>query len=127
MIVSTQILNEKVLRNLNLLNQADAENNKVPYFLAATVQIVNQQSNSFQSYIFIEGEEQVTGLNAKLSTIGIFHIYIRAVSLQKVCISMNILLAFRYSMHCNSLLVILHVTRCILIVAFYLFMCQVKD
>ena len=72
------------MRNLTLHNQIDASSIHLPYFLAATVHPAEMTSKLFQSYAIIEGEESICGMNVMLPTIGIFHIYIRAIILKKV-------------------------------------------
>ncbi|XP_057312336.1 uncharacterized protein LOC130653852 [Hydractinia symbiolongicarpus] len=69
-------------RKINLPNQlankAESELKYLDYFLAATVKADDLTTDGIK-FIFVEGKEDVYGLNARISTTGKYYLYSRAV------------------------------------------------
>ncbi|XP_057314367.1 receptor-type tyrosine-protein phosphatase S-like isoform X2 [Hydractinia symbiolongicarpus] len=61
-----------------LKSQAESELKNLDYFLAATVKTDDLLSNSIQ-YTFVEGKEYIASLNARISAVGTYYLYARAV------------------------------------------------
>ncbi|XP_057313253.1 receptor-type tyrosine-protein phosphatase F-like [Hydractinia symbiolongicarpus] len=69
---------QKTSLSKQLTNQKESELKNLTYFLAAKIKADNFQTEGIK-YTIVEGREFIDGLNARISTVGTYYLYARAV------------------------------------------------
>lgn len=75
---------------IQLANQRESELKNTDYFIAATVKADDFPTDGV-SYTFVDSKEYIDGLNARISTIGKYYFYARAVINGNVRIHVSLL------------------------------------